>query len=150
MNEYEVAYRWQSTRKTEIEALKVRLEHEQEMRVHEEEQHEEKMREEKDKLEKEKEKRVKVRQEKASLDKMYKNTYRQLCELQTQWVEVHRKHEEQVVIWEKERVIADDRREELKERVKGLQSDISRADHLHKEALEEKRKEITALEDKIR
>ena len=101
--------------------------------------------EEKDKLKKEKEKRMKIKEEKAVLDRQYKSNYRQLGELQAQWVELNRRHDEQVVIWEKERVIADDRREELKTRVKGLQSDISKVDHIHKEAIVNKGKEITAL-----
>ena len=79
-----------------------------------------------------------------------KSNLRQLGELQVEMIELKRNHEEHIVTWEKERGMADKRREELKARVTGLQSDISRVDHLHKEAIKRKEKEITRFEDRLR
>ena len=147
---YDEAFRWKNMRKAEIEALKIKLKDETELREEEEEQYKEKIAEEREKLRKEKEKRIKVKEERSNLDIQNKNNLRKLGELQVEMIELKRNHEEQIVTWEKERGIGDKRREDLKMRVAGLQSDISRQDHLHKEAMKKKGREINVLEDRVR
>ena len=149
MEKYDEVYLLKTTRKKEIEDLKIKLKDETALRIEEREQYEEKIADEKEKLKKEKEKRVKVKEDKAILDIQNKSNLRQLGELQVEMIELKRNHEEHIVTWEKERGMADKRREELKARVTGLQSDISRVDHLHKEAIKRKEKEINRFEDRL-
>ena len=128
----------------------MKLKDEIKLREDEGKQYEEKLAEEKEKLRKEKEKRTRVKEERSNLNTQNNTNVRKLGEMHAEMIQMKNDHEAQIVIWEKEKGIGDKRREDLKMRVAGLQSDISKQDHLHKEAIRRKGKEIKVLEDRVR